>query len=142
MEPCNNFQFTFGSSIRNGWVFYHHTIALKSSRKFVHLILVTSHFKSSTLVIPLLFVFWSIVWIAFFCELGEMVTNHFKIFNDELWQCDWYSCPVEIQRMLIIVIANTKQPMIIRGYARALCTREALKDVIFIWNYSVWHTLY
>lgn len=63
-----------------------------------------------------------------------MMTKHFKIFNDELWQCHWYSFPVELQQMLIIVIANTNQPMIIRGYGKALCTREALKDVIFRWN--------
>lgn len=59
-----------------------------------------------------------------------MVTGRFDEYNDELWQSDWHSFPNDIQRLQIIVIMSTKESTILRGYANALCTREALKAVL------------
>lgn len=77
---------------------------------------------------PLLLGAWSFVMIFFFCEFGAMVTNQFNRFNEELDQCDWYLFPVELQRTLLIVMINTQNPIIIRGYGNTLCTRDALKQ--------------
>lgn len=64
-----------------------------------------------------------------FCELGEQVAKQFKIFEDELCECNWYSFPIEMQQMFPIVIMNTQQPVNIRGYGNTLCTREAFRKV-------------
>lgn len=75
--------------------------------------------------------FWTIVLIFIFCELGERVTQQFNEFNEQFCQCNWYLFPIEMQRMFIIVISNTQRPAIIEGYANIVCTRDAFKQVRF-----------
>ena len=53
----------------------------------------------------------------------------FDSFNDTFSQCDWYSFPIEIQQMLVIVMANAQQPVIIKGFANTLCARESFTKV-------------
>lgn len=72
--------------------------------------------------------------ISIICLLGEMVANQFDIFDENFSLCDWYTFPIEIQRMLVIAMTNIQQPVTIRGYANTECTRDALKRVIFIIN--------
>lgn len=63
------------------------------------------------------------------CELGEQVAEQFIKFNDELAQCSWYTFPIELQRTLATVILNAQKPVIVQGYGRALCTRNAFNKV-------------
>lgn len=71
---------------------------------------------------------WQFSLIFFLCECGEFVMDQFGEFDYELCQCNWYLFPVEMQRMIVIVIMR---PPIIRGYAVTECTREAFKRVKF-----------
>lgn len=73
--------------------------------------------------------FWSIMSIFFFCELGEQMTNQFDAFYDELNQCQWYSFPIELQRMMTTVILNAQQSAIIGGFGNTLCTRFSFNKV-------------
>lgn len=72
--------------------------------------------------------------IFFLFELGEMVTNQYEMLNAELYQCDWHSFPLEMQRMFVTFMTCTQQPVFIHGYGNTLtqCTRETLKKVIGI----------
>lgn len=69
-----------------------------------------------------------------------MVTIQFRVFSMELCQCNWHLFPIDIQRMLLIFISHTQQPIFIRSYGNILCTREFFKQVqnIFLrhnkWN--------
>lgn len=63
------------------------------------------------------------------CECGETVTSQFEMFNDELNLCKWYVFPTEMQKMLIIAMANAQQPTILRGFGNTLCIRESFKKV-------------
>lgn len=74
--------------------------------------------------------FWTFAFVLIFCELGEMVTSQFDAFNDALERCNWYSFPIEIQQMMIIVLANAQQPITIRAFGNIICTRETFKKVI------------
>lgn len=58
-----------------------------------------------------------------------MLSYQFRMFNEELWQRDWYLFPIELQRMLVIFMLDTEQSMIIRGYGNIKCTRDAFKGV-------------
>lgn len=60
-----------------------------------------------------------------------MISNRFDMFNDALDQCHWYLFPIEMQRMFIIVTANTQRPTIIHAFGNAQCTRAANKTVRF-----------
>lgn len=64
-----------------------------------------------------------------FCFCGEMVTYQFEAFDEELCMRNWYTFPVELQRMMIVFMAGTQQSIHIRGFANTICTREAFKRV-------------
>lgn len=71
----------------------------------------------------------ALVLVFLVCELGEMVTSQYESLNDELHQCDWYLFPVGMQRMLVIFMSYTQQPVLIRGYGNVRCVRVSFKNV-------------
>ena len=74
--------------------------------------------------------FWVFLSIFFYCELGQTMADQFSCFDDELYQCDWYLFPIEVQQMLVILMSGTQMPMTVKGYANIVCTRESFKNVI------------
>lgn len=86
---------------------------------------------------PLVLLFWSFAVVFVFCEFGEQVSNQYEYFNDELCECDWYLLPVEMQRILSIVMMNSQQPIFIQGYANTLCIRYTFKTVTWINSISL-----
>lgn len=74
---------------------------------------------------------WSFILIFFLCQCGQFVTNQFDYFDDKLYQCNWHLFPIEIQRMLVIVMTNTQRPSTVHGFANTFCTRDAFKGVKF-----------
>lgn len=73
--------------------------------------------------------FWSFAICAIYCECGEKVTQHFNLFDDEIYRCEWYLLPIKLQKLHLIFMLNTQQPTIIRGYPQIFCTREIFKAV-------------
>lgn len=73
--------------------------------------------------------FWSFFFVSIFCMLGEMVTNEFNKFHEEMCQLNWYLYPLELQQLYLIFIADTQQPAAIYGYGNIVCTRGTLKAV-------------
>lgn len=81
------------------------------------------------LISPLILIFWSFASVSMYCEFGTAVTDEFARFSDELCQCAWYSLPNGIQKMLVIFIAETQEPIIVRGFCNIMCTRQTFKTV-------------
>lgn len=75
---------------------------------------------------------WALLSSFCYCELGERVSQQFNIFDDELRRCRWYLYPLEMQKMLLIILSSTQQPPAIQGYANTVCTRDAFKRVRFV----------
>lgn len=45
----------------------------------------------------------------------------------------WYTFPIEIQEMFVLLMLNAQQPSIIRGYGKSsVCSRFAFKEVTII----------
>lgn len=63
------------------------------------------------------------------CELGQRITVAFDECSVMIDQFDWYLFPVEIQRMLLIVINFAQQPIVIKCFGSAACDRETFKYV-------------
>lgn len=80
-------------------------------------------------ICPTMTVLYSLLLIFVFCEFGERVCSEFNVFNEELCRCDWYLFPLEMQKMLLIILSSTQQPASIQGYANTQCTRDAFKSV-------------
>lgn len=66
------------------------------------------------------------------CECGQIVTIQFDIFNDLLNQCNWYYLPIELQRMLVVVLVGAQYPTQFQGYGNVECTRDSFKKVVGI----------
>lgn len=79
---------------------------------------------------------FSIIMIFASCSVGEMVTSRFDLFDVEFNQCKWYLYPMEIKRILVMILLNNQQPVIIKGYANTVCRREAFERVIFLMKYE------
>lgn len=79
-----------------------------------------------------LILFFSMVITLGSCESGEMIVNKFDAFNDAIGQCNWHLFPIEMQQMLIILMANVQQPKLICGFGNIQCSRETFKKVIWL----------
>lgn len=66
------------------------------------------------------------------CELGQKVTSYFGAFNTELCRCHWYFFPMKVQRMLVVFISDTQQPVFIKSSGNILYTRKVLKKVVVL----------
>lgn len=58
-----------------------------------------------------------------------MVTSAFSVASVDIFHCDWFLFPMNIQRMLPVIIQNARQPVYFRGFGNVICTREAFKGV-------------
>lgn len=84
---------------------------------------------TSELLQPLLSVVWSFAIVFGICEFGERLTGRFDVFDATLWQCNWYSYPIELQRSLPILMANAQQIPFLKSYGNITCTRDSFKMV-------------
>lgn len=73
--------------------------------------------------------FWSVVILGIACNCGEMVSNRFEIIHDALCRCDWYLWPIDLQQIILIVLANTQRSTIVYGFGNVECSRESFKKV-------------
>lgn len=72
---------------------------------------------------------WSFAANLICCNYGEYLVHRFDMVEQELYKSDWYLFPLEMQRMLIVVIPNLQHPTVIRGYGNVTCTRQTSKTV-------------
>lgn len=70
------------------------------------------------------------------CEFFERTTDHLEKLGDALYECEWHLFPIDMQRILVTVMANAQQPIMIRGFGNTLCIRDSVKKVDF-WELEV-----
>lgn len=73
--------------------------------------------------------FWASIMVFFASEIGDRISNAYEEIDDEMGQLDWYSLPPKIQIFLPTIIINTQQPMFIKCFGSATCSRETFKKV-------------
>lgn len=66
------------------------------------------------------------------CELCQQVCNGFEEMNKTMDQLYWLSYPVEIQRLLPMVIIFAQKPVIFIVFGSITCCRESFKKVTSI----------
>lgn len=72
---------------------------------------------------------WDAFWLYLLCYSGDNLTNRFASLAGEVYQFDWYSLPVDIQRCLLMMLIATQQNVYLRGSGGAKCTRDSYKKV-------------
>ena len=63
------------------------------------------------------------------CELGQQINLAFIDCSDMIDQFDWYLFPIEIQRMLPLILNFAQQPIEVKCFGSAACDRETFKYV-------------
>lgn len=101
----------------------------------------------AVMVVPIFLVFWAFTFIFLYCELGKAVTDEFINFDEDLCQCKWYLLSADIQRMMIIFMNDSQQPVLLHGFGNFTCTRDSFKNVIaphfqYIWKGKILHDFF
>lgn len=63
------------------------------------------------------------------CELSGRITIAFLKVYDAVGRLKWYAFPIEIQKMLPIVLMSSEEPMALRCFGSILCGRDVFKQV-------------
>lgn len=82
----------------------------------------------STLVLIVCGVF-GLVIVFVECELGQRMSNEFGGIGFTIDKLDWYLFPIDVQRMLCVIIANAQQTISLECFGSMTCTRELFKQV-------------
>lgn len=81
------------------------------------------------LMVSVASVFWSFAYIFLVCDFGERVSAGFGESYAVLCTFDWYLYPIDIQRMLHIIMISVQSPVVFRSFGNIPCTREQAKKV-------------
>lgn len=73
---------------------------------------------------------WAVSMVYAACELGQRFSKLFSEVDDVVGRhLDWYLLPIEIKRMLSIIIINSQRPCVIEFFGSFSCSREQFKKV-------------
>lgn len=81
-------------------------------------------------------VFYAFGTIFLLCELGERLTIAYDELECEIEQYEWYLFPIEIQRLLPLVVINAQQLVAMQCFGRISSNRDAFKKVLT--NFVKW----
>ena len=73
--------------------------------------------------------FWSYGFIFCLCECGQQVLDAFEEICDEIDRFNWYEFPIDIQKMLPIILIVSQEPVGMVAYGNIECKREIFKKV-------------
>lgn len=72
---------------------------------------------------------WLSTFLFVFCEFGERVSEAFEESYDVIGQLDWYAFPMNLQKMLHIIIISVQEPVTLKSFGNIPCAREQAKRV-------------
>lgn len=67
--------------------------------------------------------------VLFVCEVGQRISDTFDIFDDTIEKFDWYSFPIEINQILLMIIMMAQQPVELECFGSFSANRGTLKKV-------------
>lgn len=71
-----------------------------------------------------------VVGLVFFtCEIGQRFSSKFNDISDAINEFKWYSFPLELQRVLPLIILDAQQPVAIKCFGSMMCERDTFKKV-------------
>lgn len=62
-------------------------------------------------------------------ELGERISKAFSEVFDEIDRLDWYKLPIELQKILPIILLDAQQLVVLECFGSISCSREVFKKV-------------
>lgn len=88
------------------------------------------------MIIPLVcMMFWSFSIIFVYCEFGERMSNGFNEINDSICCVNWYTFPINMQRMIPNILIIAQKPVVLDAFGKISCKREVFTNVSpFLFN--------
>lgn len=79
-----------------------------------------------------------------YCYFGKIATDSFEAMSDCLYESDWPSLPIELQKYFIIMIANAQRKVHYHGFGIVKLDLEAFTKVWinFKWIFLLFITLF
>lgn len=68
------------------------------------------------------------------CELSQRICDYFNSIDMMIGKWNWYLLPIEIQRILPLILIVVQQPFKFIGFGSVSCSRETFKKVSIIIN--------
>lgn len=65
-----------------------------------------------------------------YCYFGKLATESYEKMTDYLVQSNWYEHPNNLQKYLILIIANTQTPVVYHGFNIAVLDLQTFSKVI------------
>lgn len=81
------------------------------------------------MAISLIQIVWSSALTFIPCELSERVSYAFNEINDLIWTIDWHKFPVEMQKMIPIILIEAQSPVSLKCFGSISCNRDLFKRV-------------
>lgn len=78
---------------------------------------------------PIFDLFFTLVILCTVCELAGKMGSEFETFNDQIDQFDWYLMPLEIQKMLPLIMMDSQQEVGFTCFGSIMCNRETFRKV-------------
>lgn len=94
-----------------------HNILFNSNRKQINKFKQMEHIDSNFTVV-LYMIFEICVALSnpfYFCYSGKQSTESYMQMGDCAYDIAWYNLPVELEKFIILLIANTQEPLYYRG---------------------------
>lgn len=63
------------------------------------------------------------------CIYCEQIRYGFEKISDKIYKLDWYRYPLEVQRLLPVIVHHVQQPVDLVAFGNIPCTRETFKMV-------------
>lgn len=74
------------------------------------------HHPSFDSSITVLTIVVSMSLLFLYCYYGKIATDSFEEMADCLYQSNWQSLPIELQKYIVFMIANAQRPIIYHGF--------------------------
>lgn len=81
------------------------------------------------MVLSIVQVVWSLSLAFVPCEIGERLTAAFIAIFEDLCALDWYMYPIEMQKVLPLIMLNAHELITIECFGEISCTRDVFKSV-------------
>ena len=80
-------------------------------------------------LMSVILLWWSFVLAFIPCELGERISDASIEAANIILQFDWYLFPIEVRKMLPMILTIADIPIAIKCFGSISCTREAFQAV-------------
>lgn len=64
-----------------------------------------------------------------YCFFGQMATESYAKMAQCSFECNWQQLPLDLQRYLVLMMANAQRPMVYHGFGCVTLNLETFRDV-------------